>query len=268
MMRGGAPKRRPNFGIKVKGIDKVAVCGWPSAAARFPGTRSPATSRSAEASPFHREDCRNVRALKKAPERFTEVSWEGDNESSYRVELQVDAWDRTRLLEDLSRTFAEAGLNILEARCTTKHPMVKNRFVLEGGGYRSAEAVHLAAAQRRLGLRRIPRHPRPARSSAQRPHPQSHSSVRSYDETNEGARDTQPSEDGRIRRRPGDRRRSLRRWAGLRSLPDNRRPGRRHLLCAPPTPLIKGRSSRSRSPATPTTQTAHQKGARQSGALP
>ena len=58
-------------------------------------------------------------ALKKAPERFIEVSWEGDNEASYRVELQVDAYDRTRLLEDLSRTFSEAGINILEASCTT-----------------------------------------------------------------------------------------------------------------------------------------------------
>jgi GTP pyrophosphokinase len=62
-----------------------------------------------------------------------DVSWDGDNEASYRVELQVDAWDRTRLLEDLSRTLAEAGINILEASCTTKHPMVKNRFVVEVG---------------------------------------------------------------------------------------------------------------------------------------
>ena len=82
---------------------------------------------------MHRDDCRNLKALKKAPERFTDVNWDGDNEASYRVELQVDAWDRTRLLEDLSRTFAEAGVNILEARCTTKHPMVKNRFVVEVG---------------------------------------------------------------------------------------------------------------------------------------
>jgi GTP diphosphokinase / guanosine-3',5'-bis(diphosphate) 3'-diphosphatase len=59
------------------------------------------------------------------------VDWEGENETSFRVELQVDAWDRTRLLEDLSRTFAEAGINILEARCTVSHPMVKNRFVVE-----------------------------------------------------------------------------------------------------------------------------------------
>ena len=37
------------------------------------------------------------------------------------------------LLEDLSRTFSEVGVNIIEARCTTKHPMVKNRFVVEVG---------------------------------------------------------------------------------------------------------------------------------------
>ena len=51
----------------------------------------------------------------------------------FTVELQVDGWDRTRLLEDLSRTFAESGVNILEARCTVVHPMVKNRFVVEVG---------------------------------------------------------------------------------------------------------------------------------------
>ena len=82
---------------------------------------------------IHRDDCRNVAALKRDPERFTDVSWDGDNATSYRVELQVDAWDRTRLLEDLSRTFAEVGVNILEAKCMTKHPMVKNRFVVEVG---------------------------------------------------------------------------------------------------------------------------------------
>ena len=82
---------------------------------------------------IHREDCKNVAALRKDPQRFTDVSWDGDNSTSYRVELQVDAWDRTRLLEDLSRAFSEAGINILEASCATKHPMVKNRFVVEVG---------------------------------------------------------------------------------------------------------------------------------------
>ena len=121
-----------DYGIKVKGVDEVAVrlakCCRP-----VPGDEIVGYVSLGKGITVHREDCRNLKALKKAPERITEVHWDGDNEASYRVELQVDAYDRTRLLEDLSRTFAEAGLNILEAKCTTKHPMVKNRFVVEVG---------------------------------------------------------------------------------------------------------------------------------------
>ena len=84
---------------------------------------------------MYRDDLRlkPARALMKTPERFTKVAWEGNPGQSFRAELQIDAWDRTRLLEDLSRTFAETGINILEARCTVVHPMVKNRFVVEVG---------------------------------------------------------------------------------------------------------------------------------------
>jgi GTP diphosphokinase / guanosine-3',5'-bis(diphosphate) 3'-diphosphatase len=137
LKKGGDESRRrtrdaTSFGIKVKGVDEVAVrlakCCRP-----VPGDEIVGYVSLGRGITVHRKDCRNVAALKKAPERFTDVSWDGDNEAGYRVELQVDAWDRTRLLEDLSRTFAEAGINILEARCDTKHPMVKNRFVVEVG---------------------------------------------------------------------------------------------------------------------------------------
>ena len=121
-----------NYGIKVEGVDDVVVrlakCCRP-----VPGDEIVGYVSLGRGITIHREDCRNVEALMKAPERFTDVSWAGDNATSYRVELQVDAWDRTRLLEDLSRTFAEAGVNILEANCSTKHPMVRNRFVVEVG---------------------------------------------------------------------------------------------------------------------------------------
>ncbi len=121
-----------NYGISVKGVDEVMVrlakCCRP-----VPGDEIVGYVSLGRGITIHRDDCKNVQALMKAPERFTDVSWEGDNETSYRVELQVDAWDRTRLLEDLTRSFAEAGVNILEARCTVKHPMVKNRFVVEVG---------------------------------------------------------------------------------------------------------------------------------------
>jgi len=121
-----------DYGIKVEGVDDVVVrlakCCRP-----VPGDEIVGYVSLGRGITIHREDCRNVEALMKSPERFTDVSWAGDNATSYRVELQVDAWDRTRLLEDLSRTFAEAGVNILEANCTTKHPMVRNRFVVEVG---------------------------------------------------------------------------------------------------------------------------------------
>jgi guanosine-3',5'-bis(diphosphate) 3'-pyrophosphohydrolase len=121
-----------DYGINVKGVDDVMVrlakCCRP-----VPGDAIVGYVSLGRGITIHREDCKNMGALRKSPERFTEVAWEGDNAASYRVELQVDAWDRTRLLEDLSRTFAETGVNIIDAFCTTKHPMVKNRFVVEVG---------------------------------------------------------------------------------------------------------------------------------------
>jgi guanosine-3',5'-bis(diphosphate) 3'-pyrophosphohydrolase len=118
------------YGIRVEGVDDVmlrlAKCCRP-----VPGDPIVGYISLGRGITIHREDCPNARLLRKDPERFTSVSWEGDHATSFRVELQIDAWDRHRLLEDLSRTFAESGINIVEARCIASPPMVKNRFVVE-----------------------------------------------------------------------------------------------------------------------------------------
>ena len=120
------------YGIKVEGIDdvmlRIAKCCRP-----VPGDEIVGYISLGKGITIHHSDCPNARALMRNPERFTPVAWEGEAGQSFRAELQIDAWDRTRLLEDLSRTFAETGINILEARCTVVHPMVKNRFVVEVG---------------------------------------------------------------------------------------------------------------------------------------
>jgi len=125
-------KDASNYGISVKGAENIAVrlakCCRP-----VPGDDIAGYVSLGRGITIHRDDCKNMKALKRAPERFVDVSWDGENESSYRVELQIDAYDRTRLLEDLSRTFSEAGINIIGASCTTNHPMVKNTFVIEVG---------------------------------------------------------------------------------------------------------------------------------------
>ena len=121
------------YGIVVDGIEDVmlrlAKCCRP-----VPGDPIVGYISLGKGITIHHESCANARALMKNPERFTQVAWDADgSSSSFRVELEIDAWDRTRLLEDLSRCFAESGANILEARCTVVHPMVKNRFVVELG---------------------------------------------------------------------------------------------------------------------------------------
>ena len=125
-----------NYGIKVHGVDDVmlrlAKCCRP-----VPGDPIVGYISLGKGITIHHDSCPNAQALKKNPERFTKVDWEGDTSAPFRVELQIDGWDRTRLLEDLSRTFAETGINILEARCTVVHPMVKNRFVVEVGDTQS-----------------------------------------------------------------------------------------------------------------------------------
>ena len=131
----GRERRRPSgssgsFGIRVEGVDDVPVrlakCCRP-----VPGDAIAGYISLGRGITIHREDCPNAVNLRKDPERFTPVSWEGDHETAFRVELQVEGWDRHRLLEDISRTFSEQGINILEARCTVSEPMVRNRFVVE-----------------------------------------------------------------------------------------------------------------------------------------
>jgi GTP pyrophosphokinase len=135
LLKVGRSRRRPTsssgqYGIRVKGVDDVmlrlAKCCRP-----VPGDEIVGYISLGRGITIHREDCPNTALLRKAPERFTDVYWEGDRATAFVVEIQIDAWDRHRLLEDLSRVFSESGANILEARCLSNPPMVKNRFVIE-----------------------------------------------------------------------------------------------------------------------------------------
>ncbi len=135
LLRVGRARRRPTkssgqYGIKVDGVEDVmlrlAKCCRP-----VPGDEIVGYISLGRGITIHREDCPNSVLLRKDPERFTSVSWEGGQTTAFVVEIQIDAWDRHRLLEDLSRVFSESGANILEARCLSTPPMVKNRFVVE-----------------------------------------------------------------------------------------------------------------------------------------
>ena len=142
---GRDDRRKPTaassqMGIRVEGVDdvmlRIAKCCRP-----VPGDPIVGYISLGRGITIHREDCTNVEALRKDPDRFVNVSWEGDATTAFKVEIQIDGYDRHRLLEDLSRTFAEAGVNIIEARCLVQHPMVQNRFVVEVPDTQSLKGV-------------------------------------------------------------------------------------------------------------------------------
>jgi guanosine-3',5'-bis(diphosphate) 3'-pyrophosphohydrolase len=143
LLSAGRRRTRPTtssnrYGITVDGIDEVmlrmAKCCHP-----VPGDEIVGYISLGRGITIHRDDCPNVEVLRKDAERFTPVSWDGDADTSFQVEIEVQGWDRHRLLEDMSRTFAEAGINIIEARCTVNDPMIRNLFVVEVGDTRTLD---------------------------------------------------------------------------------------------------------------------------------
>jgi GTP pyrophosphokinase len=90
---------------------------------------------------IHRTDCPNARALMRTPERFTQVAWDGSSNTSFRVTLAVDAWDRTRLLEDVGRTFAEHGCNVVEYGGHSQEGMARNWYVIEVSDVKTLRTV-------------------------------------------------------------------------------------------------------------------------------
>jgi guanosine-3',5'-bis(diphosphate) 3'-pyrophosphohydrolase len=140
-----APKARhtvasENFGINVRGVDDVLVrlakCCTP-----VPGDEIVGYISLGKGITIHREDCSNVKALKRNPERFTTVSWSGGASQSFRVQIAVDSWDRPRLLEDVARTFAEHGSNIVEYGGHVEDQLAKNWYVAEVGDIKALRSL-------------------------------------------------------------------------------------------------------------------------------
>ena len=87
----------------------------------------------------HRTDCTNAASLLTQPEKVLEVEWAPTGQSTFLVNIQVEALDRARLLSDITMVLSDAHVNILSANLsTTRDRVAKSRFTFE-----MAEAKHL-----------------------------------------------------------------------------------------------------------------------------
>ena len=130
-----------SLGVVVPGVEDVLVrlakCCTP-----VPGDEIQGYISLGRGITIHRADCPNVKALMRNPERFTPVEWEGNAASaSFRVQIAVEAWDRARLLEDVARTYAEHGANIVSYGGSVEDGMARNWYTAEVGDVKDLRSL-------------------------------------------------------------------------------------------------------------------------------
>jgi GTP pyrophosphokinase len=82
----------------------------------------------------HRRDCTNATQLLSQPERLADVEWAPSSQSTFLVQIMVEALDRARLLSDVTMVLSDQHVNILSASLTTNRDRVaKSRFAFEMG---------------------------------------------------------------------------------------------------------------------------------------
>jgi GTP diphosphokinase / guanosine-3',5'-bis(diphosphate) 3'-diphosphatase len=142
------PQKRPSasstYGITVDGaVDQDVLVRMAKCCTPVPGDEVVGYISLGRGITVHREDCPNVKALRRNPERFTAVSWDGEGAatSSFRVTIALQSWDRPRLLEDVARTFAEFGCNIVEYGGHVADQMARNWYTVEVGDTKTLRSL-------------------------------------------------------------------------------------------------------------------------------
>jgi GTP pyrophosphokinase len=87
----------------------------------------------------HRRACTNASALMDQSERIVEVEWAPSADSTFVVSIQVEAFDRHRLLSDVSRVLSDERVSILSATVSTN----RDRVAVSKFTFEMAEAKHL-----------------------------------------------------------------------------------------------------------------------------
>jgi len=110
---------RRTAGVYVEGLDDVMIhlarCCSP-----VPGDSIMGFITQGRGVSVHRDDCSNAVALaQRLGERIIDVEWDGSVSGQYRAVLEVMAFDRSRLLLDVSKVVAEYHLNIISSSTST-----------------------------------------------------------------------------------------------------------------------------------------------------
>ncbi len=112
-------KRKPPTGIRVQGVGdlmtRFAGCCKP-----VPGDPITGFITRGQGITIHRQDCHNIlNTTIGSPERLVEVDWGGKVMGTYRVDIEIVAFDRYGLLRDITTQLANEAINVIAVRTET-----------------------------------------------------------------------------------------------------------------------------------------------------
>jgi GTP pyrophosphokinase len=103
--------RSPSRGIIVEGLDDVMV-RIARCCAPVPGDDIVGFVTIGHGVSVHRADCTNITDLSQRSERMIDVTWDPGQVGSFMVWIQVEGFDRPRLLQDVTICLSDLGVNI------------------------------------------------------------------------------------------------------------------------------------------------------------
>lgn len=106
---------KPTNGVRVKGADNLLV-RFSTCCRPVPGDLILGFVTRGRGVSVHRQDCPNAKKLLSDPARVVEVVWDGAEQESYPVTLQIQAIDRPGLMADTTRAVADLRLNMGSAK--------------------------------------------------------------------------------------------------------------------------------------------------------
>ncbi len=132
-------------GVRIQGMDNLMVrysrCCQPVPGDAVVGyiTRGRGVS-------IHRQDCPNVLALSRDPERRVEIEWAAEKGDRFFVRLYMRGTDRRGLLSDVAKAISDTGTDIQHADMRTGDGGMTAEFVVE-----VQDLTHLEKVRRAIG---------------------------------------------------------------------------------------------------------------------
>jgi GTP pyrophosphokinase len=95
---------------------------------------------------IHRQDCPNVLALSRDPERRLEIEWAAEKGDRFFVKLYMRGSDRRGLLSDVAKAISNTGTDISHADMRRMEGGMHGEFVVE-----VRDLAHLEKVRRSIG---------------------------------------------------------------------------------------------------------------------